>query len=469
MDMLRKMLIHLSLTFIFILLLTTCAWSSSVTDPLLHDSESIPEQKSLQMETTNGAVQGTIASSSSRLTYQGEQAHVVVDFGFGYYNPDWSDSSIQARIGAGWLFGENLALGSLFSINQDTRDLVVNTAWQSPLDGLLLKASLGYLWGEKDFDFTTGTSSKDLGQFSWVLGGEWVLPQQDSDLGLHSFGLSVWGARASDESDDTPVTYVTQDATAYYVNTDPLKLSEGKMLGISLDAQYALTKNIVTNGSVGYEQVEFPYANGSIDEEKSLYSDLSISWEIIDNFILETGWKNGSSEDRYRASLSTGALNLDGWYSSGRNDLDDEQAVMLTYTFLLGKTNSKNSLASRSRPSYTPNMLQDVVKRPEQMPVSFLAKADLTAITQDATIDKTALDSGVASVDSSGNVHITVGSGTPAITGVTRNGNAFTYAGIIEVSSGDIVIHPSLLPEGTATYHISVNAGGAYTIELETE
>ena len=116
-----------------------------------------------------------------------------------------------------------------------------------------------------------------------------------------------------------------------------------------------------------------------------------------------------------------------------------------------------------TRSSDTANLLADALLRPAQLPHSFLAKVDPTAVTQAATISKTGLPGG-ATVNTDGDVFITVGTGSPLITGVTRNGSPYSYAALVTTTLAQVVIHTKQFPEPTVatdTWIISVKDGSS--------
>ncbi|MBN2793038.1 MAG: hypothetical protein JXQ81_11065 [Desulfuromonadales bacterium] len=421
----------------------------------------------LRLASANGSVSGSVSETLSTLHYENESLLFNAQLGLGYRSPDWGEDGAQGLLGLGTVFGDSFAIGGLLSFNRDSRDAVVNTLWETPVDGLRFKGSIGYLWGEQDFDFLSGKSTQDLSQTSWLLGADMIFPATASNLGLQRLGINVWGAKADQKSDDAPVYFMVETATSYTTYIDSLKLSEGQLTGISLDTQYAVFNSVVLRGAIGYETLEFPYSDGTEEKDEKLYGDLSLFWQPVTGLVVETGWKYGVSGDLYRVNLTKGSYQLSSWYNRGRNGLEDESSVMLSYRFRFGHSEKPAPLAISMRPSGQSNLLHEALIRPTQLPQTFLAKVDETAVRADVVVDKAGL-AGAASVDNDGDIHIALGS-TPTITGVTRNSSSYLYSGIIEEEGAGIVIHTSSLPEGIATYYINVTAGGALTIKVETE
>ncbi|ABL65191.1 hypothetical protein [Chlorobium phaeobacteroides] len=448
--------------------------SSMKSQAELGNEPSTPSIESLlptvRFAMADGKLNGSIAPQSSSLAYRGERQYFLADVGLGYYKPSWGDGRLRGKVGMAGLLGSHAAAGVTASLDDYLLDVVVNTIWQTPLDGLRIRASFGYLWGEKEFAFLSGPAMQDLDQYSWVIGGDWIMPDDAADIGLHALGITIWGAQADEDSHDDPVFFMKESAAAYTIYRDPLELSEGRLFGVAVNAQVALHSNLVTKGSVGYESLEFPFADGTKEQHRSLYSDLSLVWEPIDDLVIDAEWKKGSSEERFSLGAGIGPVRVSSWYSAGENGLDDDKGIMLTCTLGLGGGTQRTALSARMRPKRTEGggaMLQQAMERPQQMPTTFLAKVDETAVTTEAVIEKAGLDNS-AEVDRQGDIHIVIGTGTPIIESVQRNGSPFTYTGIIETTATGIVIRTKQLPQGLADYLIKVNSNGAYTVKMTT-
>lgn len=439
-------------------------------DPDLPSIESL--LPTVRFAFADGTINGSIAPESSSLSYWGRRQYFLADIGLGYYKPGWGEGGLRGKAGMASLLGSHAAAGLSVTLDEHLLDVVVNTLWQTPIDGLQLKASGGYLRGEKAFTFLSGSAMQDLDQYSWVIGADWITSDEAADTGLHAVGISLWGARADEDSHDDPVYFMKESAEAYTLYRDPLELSEGRLFGVAATAQAALHENLVTKISVGYESLEYPFADGSKETHRSLYGDLSVVWEPCEEISLNAGLKKGSSEERFSLGAGFGPIRISSWYSAGETGLEDDKGMMLTYALGLGSGTQKTRLAGRMRPRRSNGesaMLLQVQQRPQQMPLTFLAKVDETAVSADAVIEKSGLD-GSASVDQQGDIHIMVGNGTPHIDLVLRNDVSFAYAGTIESTASDIVIRTKRLPLIAATYLIRVSSDDKnYTIKMETE
>lgn len=322
-----------------------------------------PQLPTPSFSMADGTVRGSVASESSIVDYRGERQWFSAELGLGYYNPDFGGGKFRPHVGLATMVADNFAVGVLGDFDAYRCDIVLNTIWQTPLDGFRMKLSGGYMWGRQEFDFGTERVFQDLGQVSWVGSGEWIAGDSASSVGLHSIGASAWMTRSYERSHDE------------------FELSNGSLFGFSADTQVAFSDNLVTKGSLGFEELDFPYEDGTKDTNESFYTNIECSWEPVDALMVKAGWKNGASEDRFSAGLSTGPVALDTWYSLGHSGLEDERGASLKYTYDFGVSKSQSTriaLSDRLMPRRSGDnygqFLAEVMSRPVQMPVEFLAK-----------------------------------------------------------------------------------------------
>ncbi len=415
----------------------------------------------------DGTVSGTLSPERASMHYHGKESIASLGLGVGYFKPEIGSSMAGGQLQLATMLGKQFAIGSTLALFSDRRDLVVNTVWQLPDSGFRFKASGGYLRGNQNFNFPSGEANIDLGQFSCSLATQYILNGSGESGTLQSIGLSAWGAQACQISNaDGPRSFLRQTATDYLVMSDPLKLSEGRLLGAAADAQVALHSSLVLKGSLGYEQIRYPFSDGTRELSKSLYYSIDLFSEPISSLYFGAGYRSGAGENRISITAETGNWQLSAFHNKGQSGVADNNGMMLTCRLLLPGGKQKSSLAQRMKPtrsSDTANLLADALLRPAQLPHSFLAKVDPTAVTQAATISKTGLPGG-ATVNTDGDVFITVGTGSPLITGVTRNGSPYSYAALVTTTPAQVVIHTKQFPEPTVatdTWIISVKDGSS--------
>ncbi|TLU81881.1 MAG: hypothetical protein FDX21_09955 [Chlorobium sp.] len=433
---------------------------------------------SLPLAFADGAVSGTVSPGSTLLRYHDKKVLGSISLGSGYLKQENSRAGVTGRAELAVLPLDNIAIGSTLTLTDTIRkDLVLNTVWQLPDTGIRMKATGGLLRGNQTFTFPSGPANIELEQFSYVVSTQYIIPKTDAASALHSVGLSVWGARATQLSHaDGPRFFEVESATDYAIYSDPLSLSEGRLFGASADAQIALQSNIVTKGSIGYEQLRYPFADGSSETSRSAYYNLSMLCETHAGITIGAGYKSGAGENRIDLSAQTGNWQLSMYQNSGQHGVADNRGAMLTFQLMLsGRTKPQGPLASRMQPLQSNDsmtLLAAATTRPSQLPQSFLAKVDATAISQVLTVNKAGLAPGV-SINLEGDIFITVGTGAPTITGITRNG-APGDPTLFGTMGTQVVLHGSKFPEaatGGDTYIISVTDGTStlYNVTITTE
>ena len=398
----------------------------------------------------DGSLTGALSPERASMHYQGKESRAALGLGLGYFKPEMSNAMAGTQFELATMLGCQFAVGSTVALFNDRKDLVVNTLWQLPESGFRFKLSGGYLWGNQSFDFPSGKAAIDLGQFSYSLATQYILNQNGESGTLQSIGFTAWGAQATQKSILSPRTFMQETATDYLTMSDPLKLSEGRLLGAAADAQVALHSNLVLKGSLGYEQIRYPYYDGTRDLNKSLYYSVDLFSEPTSKLFLGAGYRAGAAENRISIMAEIANWQLSAFHNRGQNGVADNNGMMLNCRLLLPAGKQQPALATRMKPtrsSDSANLLADVLLRPAQLPQSFLAKVDPTAVTLAATIKKNGLNG--ATVNTEGDVFITVGTGTPTVVSVTRNGSAYSYAALVTTTTTQLVVHSRQFPEPT--------------------
>lgn len=422
-------------------------------DPTVQTRQAIPDFASLLPSVlfalADGSVTGVLGSSRARMQYNGKKSIATAGLGLVYFKPEIGSSMAGGEFELATMLWEPFAVGSTITLFKDRKDLVVNSVWQLSDSGFRIKVSGGYLWGNQNFDFPSGEANIDLQQFSYSIATQYILNDRDERGILQSIGLSLWGAQANQKSTaDAPRSFMRETATNYFAMNDPLKLSEGRLLGAAADAQAALLSNLIVKGSLGYERLEFPFSDGTRELNESFYYTFDLYYEPISALFLGAGYRSGAGENRISVTVETGNWQLSAFHNQGQNGVAGNEGIMLTCHLSLPEGAQQTSLAQRMKPtrsSDSANLLADALMRPVQLPRSFLAKVDPTAVILAATISKAGLPAG-ATVNSAGDVFITVGTGSPTITGVMRNGSPYSYSALVTTPSTQVVIHTRQFP-----------------------
>jgi hypothetical protein len=384
-----------------------------------------------------------------------ESKNYLARVGVDYVSPK-SSYGFGVKVDGAALLGKTFAVGTNFTFN-NINEAVLNGTWMPEGTNLKAKLSGAYMWGKQDFNFYSGNTSASLTQASYYFSTQYVVPKERSDY-LHSAGISVWGSKASQVNNPTPVYTTVETASSYNIMLDPLKLATGTLQGESLDAQVGLTNQVIAKASMGYETLKFPFSDGSQELNKRLYQDYVVQYQPIPEVSLQAGYKLGAAMNNVMLSAAYSQWKLTGFKNSGNNGITGNQGLMVTYTLPFDGNAKSPALGTLMRPELIGNsafILRDAAIRPVQLPQAFLAKVDTTAVTMASSISK----SPGVTVNQAGEALVAVGVGGGVITGVTRNGAPFVYASSISTSPSGLLINVLALPN-------ALHSGDTYVISM---
>lgn len=314
------------------------------------------------------------------------------------------DSSLEARIGIGYggmnrsrgislsgakLINSDLALGGALESRSKRTDLSIN--FVSKLDSLsTLSISLGHMWGRETFNFFSGAAETDINQSALALSYQGGLSADNGEVSR--WGLSVWGARANQGSNLSPLTHTVETATSYDTYLDPRKLSEGRLVGGSLSFQYRQKDKFLFHPSLGYERLELPYADGTRETYERPTASLEMQYHLDNKASLKWMSRSGVAERRSTIGIQWGSWWVDAFYSEGLRGLKNTRGVSINYSLLnpLPGSRNRSGLASLDKDAYSnpgndvhsgKELLHSAMARPSAFPRVWLAKVDNSAVT----------------------------------------------------------------------------------------
>jgi hypothetical protein len=429
----------------------------------------LPNSQSQSIRIGDVGAGASIGASNTDFRFEGKD--YLGHIGMEYASPNSSYGYGLKADGAA-LISSTFAVGANLTGYSNLREAVLNGVWTPSDTHLKMKLSTAYMWGQQNFDFYSGASNANLNQASYFLSAQYIVPKEVNDY-LHSAGISSWGSKANQTNQGDPVYVVAQNVSAYQVIMDPRKLAVGTLQGASLDTQVGLAKQIVTKISLGYESLLFPFSDGTHESDRTVFQNYLIQYQPMQKVILQAGYKIGAAENNISLSAGYGQWLLTGFKNNGNNGVMGNQGLMLTYRIPLDEKSNQGALNFLNRPEDVGSgsyVLRDAFIRPVQLPQTFLAKVDMTAVKTVVNINKLGLPNGV-SVNSAGDILATVGAGGGSITGVTRNGGGYGYSSTIQMSGTQVIIHTKFLPapaNGGDTYAISVtdSTSTPYTVTI---
>lgn len=445
-------------------------------NPVLSDARTVAAgavAPPVSINVGNPGAGASLGANASSFRFEGKDylAHVGVK----YASPK-SNFGYGINVDGAALLSKTVALGINLSGFTNTKEAVLSGVWMPEDTNLKMKLSTAYMWGQQNFDFYSGNSSANLNQASYYFSGQYVVPKEKSDY-LHLVGISNWGTKANQTNTADPVYLVTQTANAYQIMMDPRKLSTGTLQGGSFDTQIGVTKQVVTKVSLGYESLTFPYSDGTQDINKTVFQNYLVQYQPVQEVIVQAGYKMGAALNNLMLSVGYNQLLLTGFKNNGNNGVISDHGLMLSYRIPLEQTKaSAGPLNLLARPESIGNsayVLRDAFVRPVQLPQTFLAKVDTTAVKTLVTINKPTLPAGVI-VNTVGDIYATIGAGGGAITSVTKNGVAISYANNIQMSGSQVVIRTKTLAHpggGVDNYAIGVtdSAGLPYVMSFAVQ
>jgi hypothetical protein len=424
----------------------------------------MPQQITLG-DANAGALLGPTGTSA-----QFSSKDYLANIGVTYANPQ-SSYGYGIKASGAALLKSNIGLGANLALNQYQSEFVLNGVWLPEDTNLKVKLSAGYMWGTPTFNFYSGSSSANVTQTSYYLSTQYIVPKEQSDY-LHTVGVSAWGARANQKNNPDPVYSVVQTASAYEIMMDPKKLATGILKGAAVDAQVGLSKEVITKAAVGYESLQFPFSDGTREKDYRIYQDYVVQYQPLPELALQAGYKMGAALNNLSLSAAYGPWQLTGFRNIGNSGVTSSTGALLSYTISLDRDTKAIPPNILVRPQLLATgdyALRDAITRPIQLPQTFLAKVDLTAVKKIATIDKNNLPSGTT-INAQGDLVLLVGSGGGSITNVTFNGAAYAYQNVMQIAGPSLIVRTRSLSPVGGTYLINVtdSTNTSYLIKITT-
>ena len=406
----------------------------------------------------------SIGASSSNLKFQDED--YLARLGIEYASPN-SNFGYGVRFDAATLITSSFALGINAKGYSNLKEIVLSGVWIPENSHWKMKLSTAYMWGNRNFNFYSGSENANLNQASYFFSANYTPSEETSDY-IHTFGLSNWGSIANQTNLSRPVYVISENTSTM----DPLKLSTGTLKGTSLDTQLGITNQIVTKISLGYESIELPFSDGTQELDNVFFQNYLVQYQPTQEIILQADYKIGVAEKNISFSSSYGQWKLGIFKNHGNNGVLSNQGILLTYGISWGGENNAAPLNILARPNDIRSSslaLRDAMTRPVQFPQNFLAKVDSTATTTTTltVAEVTPALTGFALSSAS----VAYGASAPTITPPSSaSGGAITYASsdtaVANVNESDSTI--TLVGAGTTIFTATQAADGNYTSATAT-
>ena len=406
----------------------------------------------------------SIGASSSNLKFQDED--YLARLGIEYASPN-SNFGYGVRFDAATLITSSFALGINAKGYSNLKEIVLGGVWIPENSHWKMKLSTAYMWGNRNFNFYSGSENANLNQASYFFSANYTPSEETSDY-IHTFGFSNWGSKANQTNLSRPVYVISENTSTM----DPLKLSTGTVKGTSLDTQLGIANQIVTKISLGYESIELPFSDGTQELDNVFFQNYLVQYQPTQEIILQADYKIGVAEKNISFSSSYGQWKLGIFKNHGNNGVLSNQGILLTYGISWGGENNAAPLNILVRPNDIRSSslaLRDAMTRPVQFPQNFLAKVDSTATTTTTltVAEVTPTLTGFALSSAS----VAYGASAPTITAPSSaSGGAITYASsdtaVANVNESGSTI--TLVGAGSTTFTATQAADGNYTSATTT-
>lgn len=393
-------------------------------------------QRSPSVPIAIGGVHGHLSERQTQLSYQTEGilAKLSMSLGYGSYVDEQQErhERMSGQYAMAVMLGAHSAVGVQWEAMPNAQDVSVMGVYYQPQTRLRLKGAANYLWSDRDFAFASGPQNRSVDQYGAFVSGHKVFAQEEQPW-MHALGVSAWYTRAHERAQtQDSVWFVRDEGDQYLLSQDDRALSLGRLMGAALDTQFELHEHGVVRLGLGYEQLSYPFADGSSEYQRSLYQSVHADFEPMQHVVLGVDYKKGSSETR--ATLRGAYL---GWAVSayqywGVNGTQGFKGVALEYLLGDPSDGAKASLSERMRArllSGGQSLLHEAIDRPVALPLVLLAKVDNSYMTSDISVDKSGLPSD-ARVQVSGDlIVVTFEEGsTPYVSDVTMSAPDGTVA-----------------------------------------
>ena len=408
----------------------------------------------IQLGNESAAISIGALASNFRL----KERNYLANIGVLYASPT-SSFGYGIKADGSILLTPTFAIGSNLIGYSNLKETVLNGVWMPADTNFKLKLSSAYRWGQQSFGFYSGPANADLVQKSYFFSGQYDLPKERNAL-LHSLGITKWGAKTKQTNLGDPIYFAAQTASSYQVLLDYRKLATGILDGASIDTQFGISNEITSKMSLGYETLVFPLSDGTREARKVNFQSILVEYQPFPELTLQAAFKLGAAENSILLSMAFNQWRFSGYKNNGNNGVGNYQGISFTYNIPLdgGKSIPVSSLNRSLALASSANVLREASIRPSQLSQNFLAKVDATAVKNVANISKSALPAG-ATVNSSGDILLTVGAGGGTITNVIRNGEVHAYSSNIQMAGTQLAIRTKLLAN-------PISGGDKYLISL---
>ena len=388
--------------------------------------------------------------------------------------PEYSQQGGFSATGAfGIMLRDVAAVGGVLTVGARKKEALLNLGYRK--EGQQFVFTLDQMRESLNFDFPSGRERTEMRQDSAAISYKFQLGKDIRKF----FEANAYGLRTASR-DLGDAEGVIDNASLFELWNFQRRVAGGRVFGVQGQLGFGPLPGGALRASLGGERLEYDLAAG-----KSVKNRVTggVDWnqQLLSGFTLTAAASQFASERRYRVGVERCVadghhLGLDLIGIRGRDGAPNDSQAKLTWAISLGGRSGcpPSTDPGESGPAWRgPTVLDRVAMRPDFLPSQVVAIPDNTSIPKRLiAVDKTAIPPGSV-VGRDGTISVPVGVGVclTGISGVTRNGAAFTNAGQFTASCNSLVVNTVKLRQpatGTTDIYTLVGTTAAGCAVLAT-
>jgi hypothetical protein len=347
------------------------------------------------------------------------------------YNSGSTDERMNVRLGMDSQTGgtlnidyarvlnENWAWGINTTTGANQLDVVINTLYSLPRPWYL-GLSAGYLRRTDTYAFYSGPDKATVSQGSFRLN----LQRDFEDKGvITDAGVQFYMARAKAPTVDEKVM-TEETATELRFLVDPRRISPGQLTGLGVSLGLQPWSDARLKLGLGSESVRYNFQDGSSLNDRRANISADLQQRLSGCWRVDAGLNIGVSGERLNLAVGRGPWSIGVNLNKGRDSAPSSTQLTVGYNVPLGGRSPSLCVPFQAGQGRGIDRLDEVFRRPMQLPTTVLARVDMTAKPYLlASIDKTALNGGQVSATPDALIVQLPGGAALTVLGVTLGAN----------------------------------------------
>jgi hypothetical protein len=327
---------------------------------------------------------GNVAVGEREIRYRRDNTEERMDVRLGVDSQTGGNVGVDyARvIDEDWAWGINAVKGS------DQLDIVVNSLYSLPKPWYL-GVSAGYLRRTDTYAFYSGPDKATVSQGSFRIN----LQRDFQDMGaITDAGVRLYTARA--RAPEMSEKMMTEDtATELRFLIDPRRIAPGQLTGVGVSLGLQPWANSRLKLGLGSESVRYNFQDGSSSRDRRANISADLQQQLSGCWRLDAGFNIGVSGERFQLAVGRGPWSVGLTRNNGCDSAPSSTQIVMAYSVPLGGRSPSSCAPAQTATGRGINRLDEVFRRPIELPTTVLARVDMTAKPYLlASIDKTALN-----------------------------------------------------------------------------